>query len=167
MTPKPLHRSLTFWCGLILILFLAWGWRDSWRKRSSAARGSYGIFHGYGGIAFYKQSLIPPADLQLTRVRTIYPRTHPIASMRAPLLPMIHHRQGDFPLLPEPGTPEAFRYFVDFGVSPSWIHDSWLYLPYWMLMAPPLLTWGWLLLRRSRRQTRAMPALHPEASSHP
>jgi hypothetical protein len=53
MTPRPIHRRLSFWLGLFVACFLAWAWWDGYRRGAGVAyttgRGTTVIYlHGKG-----------------------------------------------------------------------------------------------------------------------
>lgn len=48
-----LHRSITFWSGIVVMAFTCWAWRDSFQHLTAAPIGERrGIIHLDGGAAF-------------------------------------------------------------------------------------------------------------------
>jgi hypothetical protein len=140
-----LHRSIIFWAGILLILFTCWAWIDSRSHQSricgkqlSAASANHGIFiHRQAGATF---------DFAVNRE----PMPSPNEPYRAPFL--VHSRATD-PEMPEDTPPlkEWCQIMVDNFPLGTWA----LYLPYWLILIPLILTWLALLSLRARRLKRA------------
>ena len=45
-----LHRSLTFWSGILLMIFIGWAWRFSMTNTSGGGWGHFFIAQGAGGV---------------------------------------------------------------------------------------------------------------------
>ena len=54
--PLALHRSITFWFGLLTLAFLAWAWWDSVENYSTANSDRYELRHSFSGIAMERIS---------------------------------------------------------------------------------------------------------------
>ena len=149
---KPLYRSITFWSGILVMIFIAWAWRDSMKAQSSLRRHNFNAQNLWGSISVEKTPLFYRGD-----------------ASRFPL-----DRSGGFsvfsdtPAFPPPlilrGGGEESAYEVpELGIYHEWIkqrfrylpQDSWIVLlPHWLLLALVALPWSGLLLWRSRRLHR-------------
>ncbi|RYD31809.1 MAG: hypothetical protein EOP87_14020 [Verrucomicrobiaceae bacterium] len=152
MNPGPqLRRSLTFWAGLITILFICFAWWDSrshitlvhWKQVEVNS-----TLHGLlisrippwkEPLHFRRRDRGPDSDLALfspfdppflVRKKTTY---EPHSTTRSPLEV---NQQG----------------IVDLFGPGTWI----LHLPYWLIVLPLLLTWNALLIARARRRKRSI-----------
>jgi hypothetical protein len=45
-----LHRSITFWSGLLVLVFVVWAWRDSLTRMSFISRDRLQLYSGYGAV---------------------------------------------------------------------------------------------------------------------
>jgi len=153
MNPGPqLHRSLTFWVGLTIILFTSWAWRDScqnfsmlhWKQinASSFARGFM--------IARYTGVTQPRPETQRL------PATSYFAELKQEILPapfLVQYRKAPLPR----GVLESWtlKEFQQAGTSISGPGSWCIFLPYWLILPPLTLAWTLLLFLRSRRRRRA------------
>jgi len=132
MTPRPIHKWITFWLGLFVACFLAWAWRDSYRHHTTLSIIRIDWFGGDWGAqatrAYGKTFL------------EIYPswlRDHRIDLLRDPL-----------PSAPDYDTA---TYHPEMPFASSIIPD-WKIIPDYLLFFSFLLLWSAWLAWRWRRQ---------------
>ena len=161
MNPGPqLHRSLTFWAGLIVITFTCWAWWDSchhdsllyWKQLSAQSRhhalkiSRENLFH----LRRIDTARRPSGHLFHGRPRDVFPA------------PFLVHAEKALPFeKPSLSTPlkEVEQLYTNTYGPGSWC----LFLPYWLILLTLLLTWTALLFLRARRRRRALvtPPLDP------
>lgn len=142
MKPRPLHRSLSLWSGLLILGFLLWAHRDSTTHHTKA--------HAYlngAGLAF-----------------SSYPGGASLAFQTGPWIkPGINLDRAFIPPGSEPTTPypdnpmRPAHQFISLsdGSGSITLHNHVLVLPYWLLIALWFSLWfslwALLLLWRARR----------------
>jgi len=150
---QQLHRSLTLWAGLITILFTAWMWWDSctqvtiiqWKQfwTGNVLRGFYilRVPHSDNELLFQRVPWVPSATQDYHKL------------FQPPFLAHSEAKEGDTPLFPPSGTLQQNQQASVNRRGPG----SWcLYIPYWLILPPILLTWTALLIFRARRRQRAI-----------
>ena len=150
MNPGPqLHRSLTFWAGLILILFTCWAWRDScqnfsmlnWKKISATS-----VSRGFM-IARYTGATRPRPEVERL------PATSYFTDLKQEILPapfLVQYRKAPLPT----GHPDSWtlKQLHEAGTNISGPGSWCLFIPYWLILLSTLLTWTALLFFRARRR---------------
>lgn len=145
-----LHRSLIFWFGLLMMAFICWAWRDSWRLETGFTHGRSHLGSGYGRLVISHDPASAPE-------RFFYRGPLGKPEMKGSL-------NGQLPsLLGGTGSPisyqefEAIRdpadlssYAVGLLSTEGWLLD----LPYPFLLVLVLLTWTALLVWRARRRNQ-------------
>ncbi len=147
-----LHRSFTFWTGLLLVTFTCWAWWDSCRNASGLYWGQFGAASGARGIVISREVAAGAGGFLLERDSAQpYPGDWPRAFFPAPFL--VRARKTFHEGIPI--APPFFREMIQIkadGAGPG----SWsLYLPYWLLLLALLIPWSLPLLWRARRLKRA------------
>lgn len=127
---KPaLHRSLTFWSGILAMAFIGWAWQDSMSYETSIggfiAGRAVGSWSGEGEIALSRVDGVN--SLRRTVVMDVHRN------------PKVGQR-----LLPSP------RYLVE--GAPPFIRR--VFFPYWLMLLAVALPWLGLLAWRARRRKR-------------
>ena len=149
---SPLHRSLTFWAGLLVIAFTCWAWRDScthvsglqW-KQIAAANTTHGI------IITRSADAVMPLDHGR---KPMPPRRHDLLSdpFPAPFLVRPHASPPDSaPKQADSLLKTGLQLSINYSPPGSWT----LYLPYWIILLARLPAWSLLFLWRARRLKRA------------
>ena len=168
-----IHRSITFWSGLLIIAFLAWAWRDSERGWIIVSKGQFTAYHGCGGLALRSGSDPPSPSLEFRRspVDEIYPYTPEIFAapffLRSQDVPEavkdeLPRRRGRDNLLGLDPEPYTIRELMTLGIignpsSPGGPARVWLlFIPHWIIILLTALITAALLIWRSRRRKRAL-----------
>lgn len=135
--PKPLHRSLSFWSGILVMSFLVWAWNDSTRHLTAM------------------EGKLRGASILLTNHRQsmnagFIDRPRPSASWDFARLPAT---EGD--------TPERDLSFEVVELDPN-IHGksgtlARIAIPHWLLLLFVAVLWSGLLIWRARCIRRARP----------
>lgn len=150
VTPKPLSRSLTFWSGILVMIFICWAWRDSESNVSSVGDDSWSIYHHRSAVAIWRDPLRSPTAIKFRRDRGD-------ESIRAELFPAPLSMWGD-DKVPSPeewkqyfGSRQTARENIIWTLNQNGPQGSVLYLPHWLLLLACALPWSGLLLWRTRR----------------
>ena len=151
MNPGPrLHRSLTFWAGLLLIIFTCLAWWDSshhdsqlrWQQSTanSTARGiliSRSLTAGnYGPIAIRRPASLSPDP---SKPREVFPS------------PFLVHAQKTY-LVTKPPRTRTWKQAEQDAINSSGPGSWTILIPCWLILLALLLTWTTLLLFRARRR---------------
>ena len=156
-----LHRSITFWSGLLMMVFVCWAWRDSMRSRSTAwtnSGGNLNITNGYAGITLRKGgfSTSPPQGFARSGIRSgggdwvmfdAFPRLHLV---NADSLPEAQHRELLYTYLDDQAGTITLR---DFLLVTSFRGYA-LHLPHWLILLTVAAVWLLLLFMRARRRNK-------------
>ncbi len=146
-----LHRSIIFWSGILVMIFLCWAWRDSYRYFTVASEGEWETANTQGSLAIghYRD----PSPLRDFRRNEFLPTNPPMYYQCPPQVPVFLHSVPQVPgntILPE--MPKDFRGFLQATLnqhaSPSWL----LTLPYWCILLAFFIPWTILLTWRARRR---------------
>jgi heme A synthase len=145
-----LHRSITFWSGLLVMGFVCWAWRDSNRYCSRLSSKSTGLTLIEGAVYVVAQPnpvLGPEASRQFT------PTTDRTLGSPALLwgqaLPIPREFDGSVPPLVK--WREQVEYRFRFQPTDAFV----VILPLWLLLVGVFAIWLSLLLWRARRRKRA------------
>ena len=156
-----LHRSITFWSGLLVIIFIAWASWDSTRRWSIGTYGGWQVMNIECGVTITWTPEGPYAT-------SAYRLTPEEGSLRITRPRYLRKAAGETP----EAAAERFRqqYSHREDDSRGVIKDtflstivdepgSWtLYLPHWCLIAGMLPLWLGLLVWRARRRRKAAAA---------
>ena len=175
---SPMHRSIIFWSGLLVIGFLGWAWWDSERHWSSADGGRYWGRSAWGGVFIGSRGEVPPGGTGVWPP----PTSRPLSFTRRPSSATLPHAPETFapPLffrvegLPAAESEAAIARIREHDVteapSPFTVREqiilslsfmnnpgTWtLFLPYWLIIAAAVLPWSVLLVWRARRRKKRM-----------
>jgi hypothetical protein len=147
-----LHRSLIFWAGIVVMVFIGWAWRDSKFHLHTVRGGAWSVFHAYSAVV---ASYTPTHRQSLSYYREELLVTH-VAKEPFPL-PFIGRGQrpsaGDFvPLEEGPRTlRDNWRHYLRFQPPTEWV----FFIPHWMLLLVFVVPWSGVLVWRARRRRRA------------
>ena len=135
---QDLHRSITFWSGILVMAFICWAWRDSMHSKMVAQVGDARIHSAGGEIGFIHWPDGSPGyqNFQRRSGRFKVIDNVPAAMMAAPL---------------KPGEERSLFKRPRLGRG-----KNTLYLPHWLFLIPVILPWSALLLWRARRRKRAL-----------
>ena len=150
-----LHRSITFWSGLLIIAFTCWAWRDSYRYSSFFTTGYWSWANNRGGVQLFH---FGSSTAQWNGARSYNATRHlqPHLFQRAFFVrgkgEMPDPRDFD-PGYDSPSTYEWARYHYRYYPPRMWD----LFIPHWLVLTPIVITWLALLAWRARRRKRKMP----------
>ena len=158
-----LRRSITFWSGLIIILFLAWAWWDSERHWNSLHRERFFIHSAWGGLHLDQHFSPVPASwpaFERKPPELLYKHRH--EPFPGPFLlregriwdegseELLARAQRNRDKTVEYTTQEFMKFSSLFGRSRDWV----LFIPYWLLILSTAMAWTALLFWRSQRKRR-------------
>jgi hypothetical protein len=163
-----MHRSLSFWSGLLLIIFTCWAWRDSLAFDSSAARGDYKISHRAGGLEICLDSFGDPfgpypASDSVARVpiaQSMLPDTA-VRAFQAPFFLRGRNAEDKYVTFTILGEPVSYRDRIFDAMAWHPRGDWALFLPHWLILLALLIPWIALLAWRARRMKRGLAAIPP------
>ena len=161
---QKLHRSLTFWTGLITILFTSWAWQDSYSHFSSVSRNQLSIISGFRGIGIEHYITASSSDFSTMRTpEDDFPVRWTHEHFPLPFFVKAQEIELDYSVQPPPARSrkEGYQMSLNFAGPGSWA----LFIPYWLILLPLILTWTALLLFRARRRQRAHSLPHHEEAS--
>lgn len=135
---KPaLHRSLTFWFGLLAILFTLFAWQDSGRTMRGVKVSRCHLSHATGGIAI-GYSGRDPAAYRLARHEIEHPSIGRYRGKSGIVYRVQYNGRRALPIV-EP--------WLDWGGN---LFE--FFLPYWLILGIVLVFWVGALAWRSRRR---------------
>jgi len=145
---KPaLHRSITFWSGILVMMSIAWAWWDSFRHKPSLYCGGVWMVSSGGGIA---TGFNPPLnhDFEVDYHDSI----RVVVGWSAFQMPFYGRGQASTEnIMPDErktaSAPSWYRAALRHRLSGCWI----LFIPHWLLLLGVLLPWTGLLVWRARR----------------
>jgi hypothetical protein len=150
-----LHRSITFWSGILVIAFIGWAWRDSKASISALIFHHGRIANEYAGVTV---TLSPWYEVnQLLPHRSATERRVSFEALPAPHVAHGTSTPADSnPLEPFDRRWEIGEWhqasFAIYGGADSWL----LFIPHWLILLAIALPWTGLLLWRARRRKRVL-----------
>ena len=159
-----LHRSLTFWFGLLAMGFICWAWWDSLREGTRSNTDRFWLEHSWSGLTIHRLSASHPPVYGFRRERHI-----PAALKHPPerLPPPVFLRNGDMSVEEQNaladrfwelnGNPisftrrEALRWQMCLPPPRDWI----AFIPHWLVLLTVAALWLGLLFWRARRRAKA------------
>jgi hypothetical protein len=147
MKPKPLHRSITFWSGIFVMLFIVWAWWNSMKvvSRGNIARLSVSSY--CGGMEL--------ADTGIRR--GYYIQRYGLALPEPPAaFPAPFFVRGQGPAF-APWAWNALAKDASYVDQASWrarilpLGSVTIFIPYWLLLLVAAAAWIGLLFWRARR----------------
>ena len=149
MRPAALHRSLTFWAGLLTIIFLVWAWWDSrdhtswirWKQLSACNSGE--------GALICREAGATTAFDTGRRFLGGSSRS-PVLDFRPPFLVFSQGLDPQSSMIAN-SMKEAHQLMVNVSPPGSW----YLYIPHWLILLPIITTWSLLLWRAGRHRRAA------------
>lgn len=160
---QQLHRSLIFWSGIFVMIFIAWGWWDSFQATSSVAYRYRVIRNADAGVMIGSHPGGGTSVFQARRSETklVHPPWSPCPG------PFFVRGSGGFQ--PEwddykqrrEATQSAHqRYLLLMHSEPA--SDWVLFIPHWLVILLFAIPWSLMLVWRARR--RRVPVIEPVAS---
>ena len=149
---KPtLHRSIIFWAGILVLIFTCWAWRDSYTHVTRLIWNQFTIASGARGICIGGEPLARQSLTTERETLPTYPANWPRETFPSPFL----LREKEAAKLAHADPTTSFRASAGFTVAHNG-RGAWsLYLPYWIILSPLIITWFALLFLRARRLKRA------------
>lgn len=175
LAPKPIHRSVTFWCGIFVITFVCWLWRDSFSHLSgiwvrTAPSGTGMNISSRTSILTLEHNTSPSAVRggKLHHYRTRMPVD---PKWEVSILPLpAFERGGGFSIDSTGPRPPSFsdvRTHLDLQRRLMTIRPArdWSFMiPHWLILAGVALPWSGALLWRARRNKRNLGQPHEDGS---
>jgi len=162
---QQLHRSITFWSGLLMMGFVCWAWRDSESRRTYSRYGGFGLHNCWGGLVLIDDPNSPSEGVWFERARDSPLYKHQSTALCFPLLlrgadvSIAEQEELDQrPLTIRGGDRTVYftahefaRTVVDTSRPSSWV----LFIPHWLILLAVALPWTALLFWRARRRATA------------
>lgn len=150
---KPLHRSLGFWFGILLMLFIAWAWWDSMRYQSWVGGRHLNFGNSAGLVTIYLSSdpRVPSSGNSLY----FQPEREEIVFTGSPALPSLRFMRGGGKQPSELGErPDTYQGMVEGLMALRPVEDWTLMVPHWIVLPGAATAWSGVLLgwRASRRR---------------
>ncbi len=155
--PGPIHRSLTFWSGILMMAFICWAWRDSSQVHSIASASGWTLRQAGSAVSIHRARGVANNAPWAGRF-PVDPASSPWegAYLAEPMfVRSTEDREGrtrffaaSGPHSFVPRRPEAVHLYDIYIVgSGGWT----LLLPHWLILISIALPWSGLLLWRARR----------------
>ena len=156
-----LHRSITFWSGLFVLLPIILGWQDSMTYMSSASIGSSrGVFlgNGYAGIVIgYGWTASGHAEARRERLDSGGEKVD-FSATPAPGFwgegSVPEHRVAELMQRPDVWVVPVYSLGENFELWTTSV--SFIYIPHWLILLTVALPWSILPYWRSRRRKRTI-----------
>ncbi|MCW1922995.1 hypothetical protein OKA05_10565 [Luteolibacter arcticus] len=170
-----LHRSITFWSGILVMAFICWAWRDSVFWNSSVSKSSWRLNSSRSGVSVYY--VPPPASFGEWRSTRF--KATPTYFSHQYLPPALFARGAGVPQGPievaddgsVSGPPEYLAWQADMQAARSErerfevsmrhrpVKDGSLFVPYWLFLLAVAVPWLALPFWRARRRGKTAAAI--------
>lgn len=152
-----LHRSVTFWSGILAMGFICWAWRDSYRNTFHVGFRSVNVSASAGGIVAARSP-----RTSLTGALE-WGRDSRQMRIQMEILPPPLYTRGRGDGKPLPAAVEGSARSSIYSLEELWIllepfnskDSSAIFVPYWLLLLAIALPWTALLFWRARWRKRA------------
>ena len=153
-----LHRSITFWSGLLVMAFICWAWWDSASFRSDVSMGRFGMASNYGGIV--TEDVLLNSGLGFDYSRDLHRLHGPSEIFPSPcLVQRKSASEAELIAIADPyrkGQPitveQYLKYRMDLITAPEWV----IFIPYWLILLTVAAVWLLLLFLRARRRNKSV-----------
>jgi hypothetical protein len=149
-----LHRSITFWSGILVVAFVCWAWWDSMHMASVWRLGRHGSLTevGLNGAALYygRMRIVPPNPAALLPSDPMDPVAVPSLPVTGPAGAVGRTTSG---LDNDRWFPSLYAE-TDFMGYEDRIEHRLLIIPLWLILAVFVPSWLGLLLWRAKRRGR-------------
>ena len=153
MMKAALHRSITFWSGILMMAFIFWAWWDSFRHEANAGAGFFSVGNVNGGLVagVFPGAGIPPNATYLSNSFSLHPDWD--ACQPPLLLRGTGEGLGDPDWQRMKNAHHAGEYYP--VVMKMWPANARaLFLPHWLVLLVVDSAWMLLLVWRGRRMKR-------------
>jgi len=150
-----LHRSITFWSGLLVIAFIGWAWWDSMRHSSWATNSQIALTNEAGALWFSHHgdgATIPTGSARYQLKRTDLNANWPPLKVLPPLCFVRGSYEPDLDY-------DSVDSYLDLTVqSYKVLPENWwvLMIPHWLILLTVAALWLTLLFWRARRRKRVV-----------
>lgn len=155
--PKPIYRSIIFWSGILVLLFICWAWRDSYYRSPAVSFRVGSVVSGNGGVMIFRTKAPLLVSYQPSPyLRPDWELFQAPFSMRG--LGLGTSAEGSELTVKDRELKAArnAREFYDLLMDYRKQSDRLYFIPHWCILLAVALAWSGLLLRRTRRFSRAM-----------
>jgi len=154
-----LHRSITFWSGILMMAFIGWAWRDSLSHGSWAELGWSRAAHCWGGLYVGHHANSLPVNFDADR--ELLGSDPPVVVEVFPAPVFLRHgemsleemgamndrvERGEIPFTVD----VLLKFTTVYGHQDYWV----LFVPHWLVMAGLVVVWVGLLVWRGRRRKK-------------
>ena len=155
--PLALHRSITFWSGLLVMGFVCWAWRDSFHRFGSlnydawlANTANGGLLICYNGEEKYPEFDARYRTLPDPALRPNWGAFQPLAILRGQGGP-----EPDYVTTSERKEAARNAHELHSIITEELTVDRWrVFIPHWLILLVVALPWSALLYWRARRRKR-------------
>jgi hypothetical protein len=141
---QQLHRSLTFWSGILVMIPVLWCWRDSRRFESSGAWGRLSLVQAGSGVVAYWSKATSKPDLSISREEAlVFPLIRTSSQGERVLALRNEEGRTDLTFFPRPLVCDESKRFS-------------VFIPHWAILLALGLPWLALLVIRARCRNRGI-----------
>jgi len=145
-----IHRSIAFWFDVLLVIFICWAWRDSYRYGSGVMVPNWSCSNFWGGV-HVSHAGTGTGQWSAQRER--------VARASALLFQRPYFLRGQGKQLPpgyrwsyeSPSSYEWASYFYRYYTPDMWV----LFIPHWLIILTIVILWLGLLVWRGQRIKRS------------
>lgn len=154
ITRFRLHRSITFWTGIAIMLCFSLAWWHSWREVVALRHGSLTVMHASGGLTITRN----PVDEKPLAFQRMAP-SETAREIRSSFFPLPYSLAGqDLVASGLKVQPRTLEQWHRSWIAPYPRNVSLTFVPDWLVAVALLLPWAGLVTWRIRRRVEAEPA---------
>jgi len=150
---QQLHRSLTFWSGLLVMLSIGWAWRDSQANELRISAGRWGTTHQSSAVVIDHNPTMTPdwrAEYSLGHSSLFGEISFPAPFVIFPWNSPPFNAEFD-PFAADNSYRDWHFYSIEAGAFVA-------FLPHWLILLAFGLQWTALLIWRGKRRSRNPPS---------
>ncbi|MCW1913722.1 hypothetical protein OJ996_09060 [Luteolibacter sp. GHJ8] len=149
-----LHRSITFWSGILVMGFICWAWRDSYKHWTFLEFKGGQVTPYSGSIFLVRQKAVVDSSFTRTEAGPFMQRFDHFLWPTFITGAQAASRFNDKDWWEKSDADETLEYEMIMMLVGGRPNDWALSMPYWSLLCAVALPWSALLLWRARRRKR-------------
>ena len=151
-----LHRSITFWSGIVVMTFIGWGWWHSMTNHDTLCLGRIRGEHGGTGVILRYNAAEKDWSARSRKGFTLLQKEWQLVEMRPVRWEIYFATPKELHLTRIPSPWQWPTGTMNFSTGTRTGFDCAVFIPHWLVLLSVALPWSALLLWRAKRRKRAV-----------
>jgi hypothetical protein len=151
---RALHRSVTFWAGIVVMAFIGWGWWHSMTNHGTLCLGRIRGEHGGTGLILGYNAAEKDWSARNRKGFTLVEKEWQLVDKRPLRWEIYFATAMELHLTRVPSPWQWPTGTMNFPTAKGAVSDCAVFIPHWLVLLSVVLPWSALLLWRARRHNR-------------